>query len=183
MIVALAGRRIDAPDDDSPHFPLSSVELVRARLHKLLSEKETTTLVCSAACGADLLALAAARSLGIRRRIVLPFSRERFRETSVVDRPGDWGSLFDKICDEVSDQADLVIIGDSEDEETAYSAASSAILDEAMKLHTVGEGTDDRSILAVLVWEGVARGDDDETAAFASEARSRGFPIEEVLTK
>ena len=91
MIVALAGRRIDKPDADAPRFPLTSVDLVRGRLHHLLSVKKVTTLVCSAACGADLLALAAARDLGIRRRVILPFTRERFRVTSVVDRPGDWG--------------------------------------------------------------------------------------------
>ena len=60
MIVALAGRRIDAPGADAERFPLAAVELVRERLHNLLSEKGASTLVCSAACGADLLALAAA---------------------------------------------------------------------------------------------------------------------------
>src|SRR3977135_3523481 len=109
MIVALAGRRIDTPDADSPRFPLSSIEVVRGQLHKLLSEKEATALVCSAACGADLLALSVAGDLGIRRRVVLPFTREHFRETSVVDRPGDWGSLFDAICEGVSEQGDRVI--------------------------------------------------------------------------
>ena len=97
MIVALAGRRIDKPDADAPRFPLTGVDLVRGRLHHLLSEKKVTTFVCSAACGADLLALAAARDLGIRRRVILPFTRERFRVTSVVDRPGDWGPLFNAV--------------------------------------------------------------------------------------
>lgn len=183
MIVALAGRRIDAPDAESPRFPLSSVELVRGRLHKLLSEKEATALVCSAACGADLLALAVAGDLGIRRRVVLPFTREHFRETSVVDRPGDWGTLFDAICDEVSDKGELVILGCSEDDKAAYSATSRAILDEAMRLQTSDKSRDELAILAVIVWEGASRGDDDETAAFARQAGSRGFTVEEILTK
>lgn len=183
MIVALAGRRIDKPDADSPRFPLSSVELVRGRLHKLLSEKESTALVCSAACGADLLALSVAGDLGILRRVILPFAREHFRETSVVDRPGDWGSLFDAICDEVSQRGDLVILGYSEDDEAAYSTASSAILEEATRLSTLKKNKDDHSVLTVIVWEGAPRGDDDETAAFAREAESRGFTVEEILTK
>lgn len=183
MIVALAGRRIDAPDADSPRFPLSSVELVRGRLHKLLSEKEATALVCSAACGADLLALSVAGDLGIRRRVILPFTREHFRETSVVDRPGDWGSMFGAICDEVSEQGDLVILGCSDDDESAYSATSSAILNEAMRLQTSDKSRDEHEILAVIVWEGASRGDDDETAAFAEQAGSRGFVVEEILTK
>lgn len=183
MIVALAGRRIDAPDADPPRFPLSSVDLVRGRLHRLLSEKEAKALVCSAACGADLLALAVAGDLGIQRRVVLPFVPERFRETSVVDRLGDWGSLFDAVCSEVSEQGDLVILGCSENDATAYSAASRAILEEAMKLQTLYKSTDKQPLLTVIVWEGDARGDDDETAAFARDARSRGFAVEEILTK
>jgi hypothetical protein len=183
MIVALAGRRIDAPGADSPRFPLSNVELVRARLHKLFLEKPATALVCSAACGSDLLALTLAGELGIRRRLILPFTREHFRETSVVDRPGDWGSMFDAICNEVAEQGDLVILGCAEDAEAdAYSATTSAIFDEAVRLGTGDKGRGDQSLLAIIVWEGAATGVDDETAAFAREARSRRVAVQEVLT-
>src|SRR5689334_16384562 len=96
-IIALAGRRIDTPDTDPPRFPLGGVPLVRRRLAELFRVERATALVCSAACGADLVALEEAERLGIRRRIVLPFPPERFRETSVVDRPGDWGSAFDRL--------------------------------------------------------------------------------------
>ena len=36
-----------------------------------------------------LVALEQAKQLGVRRRIMQPFAPERFRETSVVDRPDD----------------------------------------------------------------------------------------------
>ena len=184
MIVVLAGRRIDAPDADSPRFPLRNVELVRGRLHKLFFERGATALVCSASCGADLIALAVAGELGMRRRIVLPFEPDHFRETSVVDRPGDWGSMFDAICKEVAERGDLIILGCSEDdEEGAFSAASNAILDEAARLQPRQKDKDDHSVLTVIVWEGAQRGDDDETAAFAKGAEARGFAVEEVSTK
>lgn len=183
MIFALAGRRIDAADAEVSRFPLTGVELVRGRLHNLFSESAVAALVCSGACGADLLALSVAGELGIRRRVVLPFAREIFRETSVVDRPGNWGSMFDAICNEVAEQGDLIVLGCSVDDKSAYSAASSAILDEAAQLQTAGKGKDEPSILAVIVWEGASRGDDDETAAFAREAAARGFAVEKVLTK
>ena len=167
MIVALAGRRIDAPDAESSRFPLSNVELVRERLHKLFLEKAATALVCSAAC----------------RRVILPFVREHFRQTSVADRPGDWGSMFDAICNKVAEQGDLVILGCAEAPEAdAYSATTSTIFDEAIRLRTGDKGNDDQSILAVIVWEGAATGNDDETAAFAREAKSRRFAVEEVRT-
>src|SRR5437879_1306075 len=96
-VIALGGRRIDAPDADPPRFPLKNVPIVRRRLAALLSAEHAEALVCSAACGADLIALEEAERLGLHRRIVLPFQPKRFRETSVTDRPGDWGSVFDRL--------------------------------------------------------------------------------------
>jgi len=96
-VVALAGRRIDAPGADPPRFPPERVPAVRQRLVDMLAAERAAVLVCSAACGADLVALEAAERLGLRRRIVLPFAAERFRTTSVTDRPGDWGPLFDRM--------------------------------------------------------------------------------------
>lgn len=182
MIVALAGRRISAPDAKVSRFPLTRVELVRGRLHNLFSENAVTALVCSGACGADLLALSVAGEFGIRRRVVLPFAREIFRGTSVVNRPGNWGSMFDAICNEVAEEGDLIVLGCSVDDKAAYSVASSAILDEAVQLQT-GKGKYEHPILAVIVWEGAPRGDNDLTAAFAEEAAARGFAVEEILTE
>src|ERR1700687_257733 len=96
-IVALAGRRVDPVDADTRRFPLENVTLVRKRLSELFVAERATALVSSAACGADLAALEAAERLGLRWRIVLPFAPERFRQTSVIDRPGDWGPVFDRL--------------------------------------------------------------------------------------
>lgn len=77
-VIALAGRRIDAPETKSARFPLSNVPIVRERLAALLAAEHAEALVCSAACGADLIALAEAERLGLRRRIVLPFRQSAF---------------------------------------------------------------------------------------------------------
>src|SRR5947209_15289312 len=87
-VVALVGRRIDGIGTNPPRFPVENVPIVRERIANMLIKERAIALVCSAACGASLLALEEAGRLGIRRRIVLPFSPDRFRETSVVDRPG-----------------------------------------------------------------------------------------------
>src|SRR6267378_3813558 len=94
VVVALAGRRIDLPGTQPPRFPLDNIGTVGRRFAEALDKVHAVALVCSAACGADLVALEQAERLGLRRRIVLPFRRERFRSTSVTDRPGDWGPLF-----------------------------------------------------------------------------------------
>src|SRR5689334_9119389 len=109
-VIALAGRRIDAPGAEPPRFPLGNVPLVRRRLAALLSAEHAAVLVCSAACGADLIALQEAERLGLRRRIVLPFPPERFRKTSVTDRPGDWGPVFDRLVAAAEAAGDLVIL-------------------------------------------------------------------------
>src|SRR5215831_1302669 len=177
MIIGLSGRRIDKEGVLPSHFPLANLELVRQRLRKLFQEETVTGLVCSAACGADLLALDEAMQLGIRCRVVLPFDRQRFRETSVFDRPGDW-RFYDSLIDKIASQNDLVTLTGGLDGQSAYEAANSAILDEVQKMgSTAGE-----EVRALLVWEGRSRGKGDLTEAFGISARNRGLTALEVLT-
>jgi hypothetical protein len=176
--VALSGRRIDAPGAKAA-FPLHRRDAVAAALRTQLADASARLLVCSAACGADLLALDAAGALGIRRRIVLPFARAVFRRRSVTDRPGDWGPLFDRICDEVERDGDLVVLDKDPDEEACYLETAHAILSEAEAL--MGE-TGCRERLALIVWEGPRRDGADVTRDFLEEARRRGWAVAEVGT-
>ena len=160
MIIALAGRRIDASNAKESRFPLGNVEIVRARVRSLFQEKGASAVVSSAACGADLIALSEAGQLGLRRRVVLPFGRARFRETSVTDRPGEWGSLYDQVIDAVAAAGDLVVLQNKSDDE-AYAAANQAILDEAVALNQL--------VAALLVWDGASRGKGDLTEEFGAE--------------
>jgi len=185
MIIALAGRRIDAPDATIQRFPLKNAADVRARIYAFLVDHKANALVCSAACGADLLALDTAGELGIQRRIVLPFEQNRFRETSVTDRPGEWGALFDRITREVA--GDLVILSDRGEGDEIFAIANRAILDEALALahqtpHDKGEQPT-ALVLAVLVWDGQSRGEGDLTADFADESRTRGLQVLEIATR
>ena len=182
MIVTLAGRRIDAPDagrhSAKPRFPAANVRLVGQRIRLLFERQQATALVCAAACGADILALEEAGELGIRRRIVLPFSRAQFRASSVTDRGGDWGERFDRILDDVEHKEELVVLGYRRDDPKAYTGANLAILDEAdgvgRELH--------RSVLAAVVWDGRPRDDEDVTQHFLREAGKRFFPVIEIST-
>ena len=177
MIIALAGRRVDALDATQPKFPLQNIENVGTAVRALLKKHRAMAVVCSAACGADLIGLAEAGKLGLRRRIVLPSARDKFRETSVIDRPGDWGSMYDSILDVVEAQGDLVVMANP-DGEDPYSAANRAILEEAMAL---GKACSE-AVGALLVWDGVSRGANDYTDQFGVEARKRGLEVFEVLT-
>jgi hypothetical protein len=191
MILALAGRRIDAADAEERRFPLENADAVAERIRTRFEALRLTFLVCSGACGADLLALHGANSLGIRRRIVLPFDSTRFRTTSVVDRPAnatwDWGAIFDEQIQEARGNHDLVIIPPAGDETAAYAATNERIFAEAIALSRVSADQENArtvhdQVRAIIVWEGRSRGDGDLTAAFAERARELGIPVEEIYT-
>ena len=177
MIFAFAGRRVDASNATVPRFPLANVPLVRGRIRKLLEEHAPYAVVSSAACGADLIALSEARALGVGRQIVLPFSRDRFRSTSVTDRPGDWGRLFDEVLADADATGAVLELQEAPDDD-AYLVVNRTILDVVATL------MQDRhqSARAVLVWDGASSGDQDVTEKFGMEARRRGLGLIEVPT-
>lgn len=186
MIIVSAGRRIDAGDAEEERFPLRNADRVAREVRARLASAGAEALVCSAACGADLIALDAARRLGLRARVVLPFATERFRRTSVVDRPGsaewDWGALFDELVSRAGDAGDLVILGAVGDESAAYVETNRRLVGEALSLSRAARRTGGERVGALVVWEGGPRGEGDLTADFAEQARRAGIPVEEVLT-
>jgi hypothetical protein len=178
MVLALAGRRVDAAGVASPRFPPERVEAVRAEVHTMLQRLHVSALVSSAACGADLIALVEAGRLGLRRRVVLPAAVARFRDTSVTDRGAAWGPVYDDVLADVARRNDLVVLAGAGDGDAAYAAANQRILDEAIALgRERGE-----KVAAALVWDGAARGAGDVTEAFGAAARARKLNVVEILT-
>jgi hypothetical protein len=192
-IVAFAGRRIDAQDATTPRFPLTQVNVVGEQIEALFRRDQVNRLICSAACGADLMALRIAQQLGINYRVILPFAPDRFRSTSVIDRPAsqewNWGLLFDQVIDEAQQSGGLVVLETGEDSRAGYQAVNRAILDVAL-----GQEYDQKSsplakpasrphqVTALIVWDGHARSPHDLTQHFAEEARSRGLVVRQILT-
>jgi hypothetical protein len=177
MVIAFAGRRVDAPNTTQLRFPSENSEKVRQRILEFLKEANAEALVSAAACGGDILALEAAGELGIRRRVVLPYDKETFRQSSVADRPGNWGERYDRIIAEVARSGDLVEDG-YENEEESYFAANHDILDQAEELaEELGQ-----QLTALVVWNGVSRGESDVTGHFLEEAKQRGLKVAEIIT-
>jgi hypothetical protein len=184
MIAALAGRRIDAADSVAPRFPLENAPAVTDRIRSCFQSRHISTLVCSAARGADLLALELAGELGVRRCVVLPGDAAGFRASSVVDgltaeRQGgyQWGAIFDRILEKVSQNGDLILCANEAAGHESYLAANLAILDHAARLALPA-----KEVLATIVWNLASRGPADVTAAFREEAMRRGFRIEDIST-
>jgi hypothetical protein len=178
LVIALAGRRVDAPGAKERRFPIENVDAVMGRILDLFAARKAVALVCSAACGADLLALEAAQRLQMRTRVILPFPREAFRRSSVIDRPGDWGARYDRALDRVEEENDLVVLGCPEQDSAAYIATSYAILHEAVSLASEpGLGVE-----AVAVWDQWSRGPNDITELFLKEASRRDINALNVPT-
>jgi hypothetical protein len=174
-VTALAVRRIDASDAKVARFPLSEAPRVRRELRELFIREGIEILVCAAACGADLIALEQASELGIRCRIVLPFAVNEFRFSSVVDRPGEWGPLFDAVVGSAALRNDLVLGHNFGNMHAAFILANERILQEA-SLQT------SRQPMATIVWDGASRGADDVTAHFATLASELNFSIRTIET-
>ena len=193
-VIALAGRRIDTEDGNadagSSGFPLARVGVVASRLRATFRSLGAGTLVSSAANGADLIALRVARELGMRRRIILPFSAARFRRVSVTDREGGelWGWLFDELIADARNTGDLLLLrrqGASDD--AAFEGVNARIVAEAAGLaRSVGGKVGAASRLAtrtpvgVAVWNGRSRGSGDATAMFCERLRREGYPVRNV---
>jgi hypothetical protein len=179
MIIALAGRRVDAIDAKQHRFSGApeNVDRVRHRIRAFLVSQGSVALVSSAACGADLLGQEEARSLGLRRKIILPFGVAKFRSSSVTDRPGDWGPVYDAVVNDVKAQGDLTIIR-PKSEKAVYAEVNHRIIREAMSLGKQLQ----HPVTAVRVWEGKSRGDDDFTEEFGNYALGKGIPLKDILT-
>jgi hypothetical protein len=176
-VLAVAGRRIDAEDAEESRFPSRNEVVVATRLRELMVSAKGQAVVCSAACGSDILTLETAAHLGLRRRVVLPFSRQQFRAGSVADRGENWGRRFDAVLAQLRGE-DVVEMNLQPDDKNAYAAANSRILDEA----TEWAVRSDCHALAVVVWNGFSRGADDLTDEFRRLALARNLEAISVPT-
>jgi len=175
-VFGVAGRRVDAAN--TARFPLRNIDIVDRRIRDCLQTARPKSVVASAACGADLLALKASCDLQIPFRIVLPFPPPVFRATSVVDRPGDWGALFDELVSSARDTKNLVVLDLNQHDSGAYRITNGVILHQALKLAK----SDVNICEAILVWDGHSYGPEDTTAAFKSSAIEMGMRVREILT-
>ncbi len=172
-VVVSAGRRIDAADASTPRFPPQSVPTVRTKIEEYLRQRRPSAIICSAACGADLLLLQAAQKAEVPRYVLLPSPPEEFRQSSVTDRPGDWGAIYDEILRHSSVEVHQVPAG-----QEGYLEVNRRLLDKAQALAAeVGV-----SVAALVIWNQESRGEDDVTAHFLREAAQRSFTISEIST-
>ncbi len=169
-VVVSAGRRVDAPDAETPRFPAQNVPSVRAKVEQYLLQCRPAALVSSAACGADLIVLQAARA---PRYVLLPSSPEEFRKSSVTDRPGEWAAIYEDILGNSNVEVHEVPAGHE-----GYVEVNRRLMDKAHAL-AADLGT---TVAVLVIWNGESRGEDDVTAHFLWEANERYLPVTEIAT-
>jgi len=176
-VLALAGRRIDAAGADERRFPPENEAVVAVRIRNMMVSAASQAVVCSAASGADILALEGAMQLGLGRRVVLPFSRQQFRATSVADRGEEWGRRFDAILQQMQSE-DILELNLQGGNNEAYATANAKIIDEAVGWAS----TTGRRALAMVVWNEFSRGETDLTDEFRRVAVDRKLEVIPVTT-
>ena len=98
-LVVFSGHMIDRPGRPRLRFPpISSLEHeIKAAIRDWLYEHDVLIGYASAACGSDILFLEAVKERNGETHVVLPYSRELFREDSVDIIPGsNWGDRFEQ---------------------------------------------------------------------------------------
>ena len=108
---------------------------------------------------------------------MLPFEPEQFRQTSVIDRPGDWAPIFDEMLRQLQASGDLIVLQEPPGD-AAYEAVSEAVLAEATRIAR----ENGNRLMAMVIWDGSARPGIDFTVQFRDSARRRGFEVVDVLT-
>ena len=95
VVVAFTGHMIDTPDRVPPRFPASLAPAVERAVREWIAKLNQPVFYGSAACGADLIVIEAALAAGAEVNVVLPFERQDFIRTSVINGGEEWLARFD----------------------------------------------------------------------------------------
>jgi hypothetical protein len=172
-VIVQAGRRVDDADSEATRFPAANVDLVRQRIKASFVRSKPLALVTAAACGTDLLALEIAGEMHIERFVLFPSAPEIFRSSSVTDRPGYWGGLFDRVLKEVN--VEVLTLPEGQE---GYLEANLRLLDRGQAIATQHRVQAE----AMVVWDQKSRGPDDVTEHFLTQARLRHLSVIEIST-
>lgn len=175
-IVVFTGHMIDAPGREEPRFPPSLESAVRADIRARLQLLGPIAAYGSAACGADILCLECVRELGGELHIILPFSAEQFRTSSVDFQPeGQWGDRFESLLEDATEV--LVVSQRPPPAGESIFEYSNLIMTGLARLRAQMLDT---SLHAIAVWDGKPAAGQGGTGSIASLWQSANIPIEHV---
>lgn len=174
-VLVFTGNMIDHPERRVPRFPAAVEAGVRTAVMERLTVIRPVAVYGSAACGADLLCLEAARELGCETHIVLPFPAAEFRRTSVDFARGNWGERFERA---LASAHSVTVASD-------HRASGSSATFEYANLILTGMGelraqTLDTGLHGLAVWDPRIRGFAGGAASLVSLWEKRGVAVDHV---
>lgn len=172
-VIVEAGRRVDATDANATRFPGQNVPEVRKKIRQVFTEQQPVATVSSAACGADLLLIDVAMEFCVTSHILLPTDPDKFRVSSVTDRPGNWSEIYSQAL-----RKSTVEVLNLPEVQAGYFETNLKLLDRAQSL----ANDEHTTVHALVVWNQESRGPDDVTAHFLEQAELRKMPILEIST-
>lgn len=173
MLLAHAGNRIDSDDRTEPRFPPTQIEPVTAVVARLLADLRPSSVVSTAANGADLIILAEAQRLGIATHVVLPLPARDFRVRSVETSSSRWVESYDRVLDVASTTAgSSVETMDLGEDPAWYLAANGLILDIARR-----HAHSDEAVVALTVRPPEGESPPSATDDFARRAINAGLTV------
>jgi hypothetical protein len=137
VIVVFGGVQIDGADTGLSRFTDGAVTEVTRRTCAVLDKLRPRMVLGAAASGADLTVLRAAWLTGLARRVVLPFSVDRFRETSVASRGQKWVEAYNSALASLG-TGELEILDETEDD-AVYRRTNTRLLERARELSATDE--------------------------------------------
>lgn len=174
-VLVFTGNMVDQPGRATARFPAQLEAAVREALRARLAAIAPAAVYGSAACGADILCLEAARALGTETHVVLPFPPEEFRRASVDIVSGQWGERFERV----------LAAADSVTVTSDHHAHGSVATFEYANLVLTGMGrlraqVLDTPVRCLAVWDAAAKGAAGGSASLVSLWERHGLSVEHV---
>lgn len=178
-VLAVAGWRVDNPDQKEARFPPAAADVVKSGIRRLLKAHNIDVVVASASPGADILALEAATELKRRIRIVLPVEQDLYRQSALVDGAGDWKRRFDALLNYDPTKREVVVVVPDTNVPDAGARAHRRILDDVRQLASKANVTP----RALAIRDSQVSEMTDTTSDFVQQASVNGIEILNLTTR
>ena len=170
-VVAFSGHMLDQPGQKRPRFPEKAAEPVKRRIAEILEKLDVRIGYASAACGADVLFHECLQERGGESRVVLPFARKDFLETSVSFAGPAWVKRVEGILSG-SSVVEQATRGGYGGEDQLFSYANRLIMGKAILQSRFLE----TEPLLLAVWDGARGGKSGGTGESVETWKANGFP-------
>lgn len=179
-VILFSGHMVDRPDRKAPRLPAARVPAARRGIEAELQRLRVGAgdrAISSAASGGDLLFAQGCLARRAQVEVYLPYSRERFLQTSVLPGGAPWLGVFDAVLADA--HTELHVLPEAQDDAeggNAYARCNLTMMQRALDL--AGSNVD-----LVCLWDGGTGDGPGGTEHMVSEVRRRGGRVHWIDTR